>query len=261
MIAALLGLGIGCGDAADAPLRDAMPQDAPDAAPRDAVVPDAGIDAGADAEAASACPAPEPCDPVEPAGCEGDGTCVLTSAEPSCSAEAGEVGRGEPCTAAGQCAAGLACFQTREEAGRCDRLCCSDEGCTEGERCGAGRLLDGTEVRWGRCRPWTQPCDLLDPEASCEPAEACYPVRATGDDADRTACLAAGDGMAGDGCSVQNDCAPGLTCRGLAPNMRCRRLCDLENPDCGSTEGTCREQPDLPSGVGICGVDLTTYLE
>lgn len=214
---------------------------------------DAAADAG-DASMALACLAAEPCDPVgDTAGCPGSGVCQLSGEAPSCTSAAGAQPEGAACTTSAECAAGLACFLARDGKGVCDRVCCGDDAgpCADGERCGAGKLVDGTDVAWGRCLPADASCKLLDPVASCEPGEGCYVVTATGS----TACRAAGTKQVDDPCQHQNDCAPGLACRGLMPST-CRRICDATAYDaCPSGEGECVAQPLWPTGTGLCTLD------
>lgn len=224
----------------------------------DASFADGTTDASPDGAIAPACSTPVPCDPVALEGCVEPETCVLAAADPSCVAEAGLGQPGAVCDSTLACAEGLACFATRSGTGVCSRLCCDDpETCDVEERCGAGELIDGTPVSWGRCMPWQQDCTPLDPIETCDPAEACYIVTATGD----TGCRPSGSRDVGEGCEEQNDCMPGLACRGLS-NPTCKRICDTtaESP-CPAGEGECKAQSGWPENTGLCTVDTVSYLD
>jgi hypothetical protein len=206
-------------------------------------------DASVDADPGFQCPDPDPCDPVDGMGCGETYVCVLGSGGAMCTPSAGETEAGEPCEAYEQCAFGLACFATREGAALCDRLCCDDADCLEWERCGAGEGHDGEQIAYGRCHPAEARCDVLDPIATCEPGEACYIVSLTGG----VGCRRKGEAEVDEACTHQNDCAPGLACRGLTST--CKRLCATDDDaSCPEGEGTCLRSESLllPEGVGLC---------
>jgi hypothetical protein len=250
-------LAFGCGTDADdhAMLDGSGGPDIVDAS----LSPDASsaVDAGAGADGFVAdgpfqCPAPEPCDPVNGLGCDEPDACLLQAEGPACTALADGLFLGDPCEGFGECEEGLGCFATREDGSLCDRLCCGDDDCARGERCGVGLAADGSSMVYGRCLSADAPCDVLDPTETCEPGEACYVVTLTGGEA----CQPAGHRDVDEPCAEQRDCAPGLACRGLTST--CKRLCALETDDaCPALEGECVEQPHLPEGVGLCRlVDL-----
>jgi hypothetical protein len=250
-------LAFGCGTDAD---DDAMLNGPGDPAIVDASLsPDAAsaVDAGAGADGFVAddgrfqCPAPEPCDPVDGVGCDEPDACLVQAEGPVCTALADGVSSGDSCEGFGECEEGLGCFATREGGSVCDRLCCGDDDCGRGERCGAGLVADGASMLYGRCLPADAPCDVLDPIETCEPGEACYVVTLTGGEA----CQPAGHRDVDEPCAEQRDCAPGLACRGLTST--CKRLCVLETEDdaCPALEGECVFQPQLPPGVGLCRLE------
>lgn len=236
---------------------------------RDAAVADGGglLDAGATLDAAAPFDAPfdaggsalcmvATCDPRLPAtGCA-VGQCSLHAADASCETEAGSLSAGAECTAASDCAPGLACFLA-EGRGVCGRVCCPADGeaCVdEGATCGgSGVLIDGTETSWGRCLA-RRTCDVLEPERTCEAREGCYIVDRDG----ATECRVAGSGGPGDSCEVQEDCASGFFCGGFGPGKRCVRICRIGAGDCPTEEGRCVMQSQTPVGVGLCTLDSTS---
>ncbi|MFW5875100.1 MAG: hypothetical protein ACOCXM_00045 [Myxococcota bacterium] len=215
-------------------------------------------DASWDGAIVPACSTPEPCDPIALTGCTDVETCVLAATEPACLAQAGPGPQGEACTSTTDCAEGLACFATRSGTGACRRLCCGDAAtCEVDERCGAGVLVDGSPVSWGRCAPSQEECAPLDPLETCDPGEACYVVTAGGD----TGCRPPGAGDAGDPCREQNDCLPGFACRGLS-DATCKRICDTtEESPCPTGEGACEHPSGWPENTGLCTVNSVRYLD
>src|SRR5690606_29398114 len=168
----------------------------------------------------------------------------------SCEPAAGALAVNAPCESVADCAPGLACFATADGGGTCGRICCPSEpdACVDGAVCGgSGVLVDGTATSWGRCSP-PQPCDVLDPVASCGDREGCYIV----DRAGTTECRVAGSADIGEVCSAQNDCRPGAFC-GLGG--RCVRICRLGAGDCPAGEGRCVAQVHSPPGTGFCTAD------
>ncbi|MBX3270351.1 MAG: hypothetical protein KF729_08815 [Sandaracinaceae bacterium] len=198
------------------------------------------------------------CDPRRPReGCAA-GVCALWSDAPSC--EDGSSGRltgGASCEDVGDCVPGLACFQDAAGGGVCGRVCCPGDpaGCAVGSRCGgAGVLVDGTRTGWGTCLN-VRSCDLLRP-TTCEDREGCYLIEATM----TTECRIAGAAAAGEACDLQEDCAAGLFCGGIAAARRCVRFCDLRNDRCPPAEGRCVAQSHTIAfeHVGLCTLDMTT---
>ncbi|MCA9605508.1 MAG: hypothetical protein KC619_07925 [Myxococcales bacterium] len=237
---------------------------------RDAAVGDGGglldggpIDAALPAADAGVVDAGEPlcdtaaCDPREPGmGCASE-DCLLWGTAPTCGdGTMGRLGAGMPCTAVGQCAPGLACFQDGS-AGVCGRVCCPTDGaaCAVGSRCGgSGVLVDGTDTLWGQCLS-VRSCDLLRAD-SCEAREGCYLIDATM----MTECRIAGAAGAGEACEVQEDCRAGFFCGGVLGARRCVRICDLRADDCPTAEGRCVAQSHTVAfeNVGLCTLDMMT---
>jgi hypothetical protein len=195
------------------------------------------------------------CDPS--VGVCGDaGVCVLDESAPRCVdvGMEGELGKGEACMTPDDCARGLACVM-RRGGGVCAALCCPDESATCGdltERCaGTGTLVDGTPTDWWTCvGPRT--CDVLEPDATCDPGEGCYIVSSSRD----TDCRRAGALDVGDACVMQEDCGPGLFCLIGAPMPTCARICAIGATSgpraCPSGEGSCIAYAYSPDGTGIC---------
>lgn len=241
---------------------DASAPATPDArVPRDAALLDGGplLDGGAPHDSgapitdagASLCLVAA-CDPRSPDGCD-EGSCVLWTESSSCETSPGGYSAGTSCASTMDCAPGLACFLT-PEGGKCGRICCPGDECTDGAICaGSGVLVDGTESSWGRCLP-PRSCDVLRPSESCESREGCYIVDAEG----ATQCRVAGTAGAGEACAAQEDCQSGFFCGGITGSRRCVRICRLGAGECPASEGRCVAQAHSPEGTGFCTLDATT---
>lgn len=182
--------------------------------------------------------------------------CVLDFSDkkelPSTCAEAlGDAQLGESCTrpdgVTGQdtCAPGLLCnhidVPASDPDGRCRPLCDANDQCPDGEWCfRLNRLDPNTQFEpntrlVGHC---TVSCDGVFSD-TCQPGTKCL---ASNDIADtrRYSCFSSSDKPAGEACTSNNDCAPGLGC-----DQICRPFCDATHP-CGSNE-SCGAIP-----LGLC---------
>ena len=215
-------------------------------------VGDAAVDATAGDAAVAACGGSSSCDP-RGGGCDA-GVCVLSETSPVCVPVGTEGAQavGEPCVAPGDCKPGLACF-ARQGGGVCARICCPGGAeCGSLERCaGVGTLVDDTPTEWWSCVP-PRPCDVLYPDAVCEPLEACYIVTPGGE----TDCRRAGLADVGAACARQEDCDGGLFCLVNAPAPVCARICDVTATGganaCRLGEGSCLVYGHSPAGTGVC---------
>lgn len=190
------------------------------------------------------------CDPRSASDCV-EATCALAAGTSACVAKTGELGEGEACTGAADCAAGLACFSDGYS-GTCGRVCCADSAsadtsaCEDDETCVSATAIDGTTTSWGRCTT-ARTCTLLADVSGCETGEGCYVV----DWAGTTRCLSAGRATTGQTCAASNDCEPGLVCVG-AIERTCLALCAVSTGrPCGAT-ASCVRQSYTPEGIGVC---------
>lgn len=129
-------------------------------------------------------------------------------------------------TDAPDCDGGPACPSTNN--GVCDEpegtgMC--PDGSDPGDCCAPPEGLEG-------------PCDPLS-QCGCGDDEMCRVMAETSADGPKgtAVCVAAGSGVAGEGCSAAGDCGPGLACIGTI----CKPYC-LEDSDCMDADGD----------VGIC---------
>ncbi len=224
----------------------------PDASRPDAETPDfGGDDAGpmdlGPPDLPTVCS--ERCDPVAQTGCPDETTtCVLQREFPTCRS-GGVLPRGSVCGTTDACAPGLACFFDEGGVAVCSRVCCAldeeDPACTPDEECGGtGLLVDGTQTTFGRCRPPTSGCDVLDREG-CGLGEACYLADGT------TRCFRAGTADEGEPCRLPQDCSPQQSCVGFF-SARCRRVCDLAADVPCPGDGACTRFAQSPPGTGLC---------
>ncbi|MEM9192267.1 MAG: hypothetical protein AAGF12_24045 [Myxococcota bacterium] len=183
--------------------------------------------------------------------CDADQSCEVSGASTMCMTRMGTKPAGEACELSDECAPGLSCF-AEGRGGVCARPCCPTEvaacGATPEFQCRGGGVLQGGEPSaYWHCTQ-VRPCQVLFPEDACGSREGCYIISDDGE----TQCLHAGTAETNEGCSTQNDCAPGFFCGGLG-RRTCRRICSLDVPsECPPGEGECQAQTYTPDGSGIC---------
>jgi hypothetical protein len=129
-----------------------------------------------------------------------------------------------PCANYTDCAPGLYCERDpTDTTGRCKHYCCggSDASCPDGEVCAVTIVgPDGSDTGVGACARLG--CSLLDQD--CPGADGCY-LQPDGS----LICADSEAGIAeGGGCSLSNDCSPGLLCVDptATGTLACRRVCD-----------------------------------
>lgn len=190
------------------------------------------------------------CQVVIDAECEGD------SCGPArvCS-RSGASRAGEPCVAASDCGAGLACVG-ESVSGICRPYCCegTEASCDKNSFCDERRLLETPELYVPVCLP-IEPCTLTDPfpcpeghDCTCQGQRACIVVRADG----KTACTEPGTGQAGDACTGTDtgECAHGYVC---SPSAGCMKLCSTVSKDSGCPSGgICQSPAEFPVDLGLC---------
>lgn len=158
---------------------------------------------------------------------------------------------GEPCTLAGDCAAGELCFQAPGvQALSCRRACLPTEVGSRGS-CASGELcvlsLGGDKAA---CH---LPCAPFDDEPGCGMNDRCVanpPAALVGDSSPEGLCLYGTVGSAGRGEPCADGCGLGLVC--YEPELgrgRCEPACSLEAE--GDAPGTCPSGEECrPAGIG-----------
>lgn len=148
-----------------------------------------------------------PCRLVLPqCGCSAGQACILEGGARRC-ATAGTRTEGQACTAATDCAAGLACVNFSSgptPIQMCSRVCAGDSDCSGGgSRCLLG-LADGTQLCTRACNPVRQ--------TGCAPGLACA-VYGDGGGGFVTDCAGpTGGGIDGASCLDDTDCEAGYLC-------------------------------------------------
>lgn len=162
---------------------------------------------------------------------------------------------GEPCVAASDCAAGMACIG-ESVSGICRPYCCegTEASCAGDRFCDERRLLDTPELYVPVCLP-VEACSLTEPfpcpdgkDCACQGQRACIVVRTDG----ATACTEPGEGQAGDSCkgTETGECAHGYVC---SPTAGCMKLCSTVNEDSGCPDnGICQSPAEFPEDLGLC---------
>lgn len=184
-------------------------------------------------------------------GCGAGQSCILNAGARMCGV-AGFRSEGEGCTAATDCATGLACvnFSATGTAQMCSRICAGNADCT-----GGGLCLN--EVTGGAARLCTRACNPVN-QTGCAPGLLCsifsdatsgsYVADCTGP---------AGLGTQDDFCFDESDCAAGYACidvDGFGPT--CNHWCNaVTGTGCGAFY-TCYgfTSPVVIGGVeyGVC---------
>ena len=175
-------------------------------------------------------------------------------AQPAC-LRSGASREGEPCVAASDCAAGLACVG-ESVSGICRPYCCegTEASCDKDHFCDERRLLETPELYVPVCLP-VEACSLTDPypcpegkDCACQGKRACIVVRDDG----ATACAEPGIGQAGDNCSgtETGECAHGYVC---SPSAGCMKLCSTVSKDSGCPDGgVCQSPAEFADDLGLC---------
>lgn len=219
------------------------------------VVLDGGGAPATPPDGASLCPQGV-CNYQTGAGCPADHPSCIPSSDasgavaPSCLA-AGPGASGAACAQASDCAAGFLCANAA-----CRKLCCGGDwtGCSSPSEHCIERLVYSNPIQGGTtdtkamlCTP-VNTCDALVPSSCAQPGTTCQLADPTG----ATACLAEGQGTAGEACP----CKGGFACIVGDKGSECRRLCKAVEgggePYCQSGEGVCTHFTRDPSGVGEC---------
>ncbi len=206
------------------------------------------------------------CTPGTTQGCPAELKCVVVgSGTPARAASrceaAGTGGDHDPCASTADCQNGYDCrgFFDLGEAW-CVQICdlAHASACkVQGSRCTLYDV-DATfgGVEYGFCE---EPCGLVS-QTGCQPGTACdldLDYESTGG----TSCREMSpQGVEGQPCTTQSDCAAGETCRGSTGNFTCRKLCATK-ADCTTGPGaTCLQlttgtpAEPIPGGL-ICTVD------
>lgn len=155
-----------------------------------------------------------------------------------------------PCTAASDCAPGLACTGTSSP-GLCLPYCCEGSCKEPGTFCTERPLLDkkpGKALLVPVCAPG-EDCTLLEPYpcsgsgCSCPDSKtACTIVRTDG----TRGCVTPGTGKVNDKCP----CAAGYYCS-LATSL-CVKMCKTDGIDERCMPGKCQAAAGFPPGFGLC---------
>lgn len=178
------------------------------------------------------------CDPFGDPLTECGSASTCDPATRTCIPAPGSVLLGEPCTtrgAAGECAPGLVCAE-----GRCRAVC---DPASEGA-CPSEAICALADRAWGVC---LASCFLVAQTCSV-PGEACN--RVIGPSGVDVACtLNPGLGSEGAGCTIDQDCLPGLLCTDAsqhslgcvdAAGSCCTFACDLLELPCVGLEPVCQ---------------------
>jgi hypothetical protein len=221
------------------------------------------------------------CDPEDPASCvpappddeeaeqveEGPPlACRLVLADDELGSACQSAGTGEldtPCLSTSDCGAGLACVGGGL-VGRCRPYCCRSDACDGMDR----TYCSPQPERDSGAEPGSEPlivpvcvsaddCDLGEPypcpsgrTCECGDEKACMVVRAERDGdptsgLGMTACVAPGDGEAGDACP----CSWGHVCSRASGT--CLELCSTVAASATCSE-RCQASAELPLGWGVC---------
>lgn len=184
--------------------------------------------------------------------------------------KAGTGGTGAPCSASGDCQAGLACVGI-QGAGQCRPYCCeSTTQCVSSDQpdghtvvyCGERPLLDGTANTGSLMVPVCVPADgcLLDQPYPCTTSNCTCPTgtacTVVGDGA--TSCVVPGTGKLGDPCPYPSACAWGYYCS--QSTQTCVKICKTSTMDTTCSPGVCQATAGFPDGFGLC-VGLSPTLQ
>ena len=182
-------------------------------------------------------------------------SCVVGVSGARTCATAGAKSEGQPCLAATDCGAGLACVGDGDF-GVCRQYCCrgTDASCAKDTYCTPRPLLSNHDLTVPVCLP-VDNCSLLEAypcpkgqECTCSSELACIVVRSDG----RTACAKPGSLQVGDSCNpdVAGQCGHGLVCSG---ELGCLAICSTQTDDgiCAANE-LCQTPPGFPPELGVC---------
>jgi hypothetical protein len=193
------------------------------------------------------------CDPLaDPESECGPGmACDLTSG--ACVPASGSGLENDPCTAQDECSPGLVCFD-----GRCRELCDAQggQGCQADQVCAAaadplpGLCLAGCQLTFGEC---------------AFEGEACKRVLGSGGQTYAACIDNPGQGLSGDECSADTDCALAHLCTASAEHTLpctndaascCTPICDSFELPCVGTEPICYVL-NIPGqeNAGYCGIE------
>lgn len=184
------------------------------------------------------------------ADCEGESCDVVRSCRPSGASDVGN-----PCVAAEDCRAGLACVG-EGVSGVCRPYCCAgtENSCSTGTFCDERPLPEAPQIYVPVCIP-IDSCALSEPfpcpaggECTCKGDRACIVVRSDG----ATACTVPGPGQLGDPCTGAEaaECAHGFVC---SPSAGCMKLCSTVAQESECPEGgTCQAPSEFPPDLGVC---------
>jgi hypothetical protein len=184
------------------------------------------------------------CQLVPQAGCPAGMECTTQDDSTTICEMSGPQARGQSCSVADTCAAGLDCLGPMGGPFMCREFCNSDMDCGAVSYCDYGL---GPTMKFKVC---TQPCNAVFPGSGCSIAGyGCYLTEWVSS-GEHTDCLETSAGAAGEGgaCTSVNGCQSGLACITVAGSGTCRRVCPAGNSaNCNGL--TCRP---LNCGASNC---------